>query len=69
MNSETRLAEIVTALEGIDTICLVMEGYAVRYYELFRNTIDFNLHLEPECWDDLPARRVLIPLFTGHPIF
>jgi len=25
-------------------------------YELDRNTVDFDLHLAPDCWDDLPVR-------------
>jgi hypothetical protein len=56
VNSEVRLANIVTALEQAGIACLVMGGHAVRFYGLLRNTVDFDLQLSPECWDDLPAR-------------
>jgi hypothetical protein len=68
VNSEARLAEIMTALEGVNLTCLVMGGHAVCYYGLRRNTIDFDLHLAPESWHDLPARLAAIPLFAGKPI-
>jgi hypothetical protein len=68
VSSETRLAEIVTALEGVSLTCLVMGGHAVRYYGLRRNTIDFDLHLTPDDWDDLPSRLAAIPLFAGKPV-
>jgi hypothetical protein len=62
--SEIRLAEIVTILEGVNITFLVMGGHAVRYYGLSRNTIDFDLHLAPDNWDDLPARLRTTPLFA-----
>ena len=48
MNPESRLAEIVAALEGAGIPCLVMGGHAVRFYGLSTNTFDFDLHLAPE---------------------
>jgi len=68
VNSETRLAEIVTALEAASVRCLVMGGHAVRYYGLNRNTRDFDLHVAPDCWDDLPARIAGSPLLAGKPV-
>jgi hypothetical protein len=68
VNSESRLAEIVTALEGEGIACLVMGGHAVRYYGLIRNTIDFDLCLAPEVWDDLPARLAATPLLTKQAV-
>lgn len=56
MNPEARLAQILDALEAVGLRCLVMGGHAVRYYGFERNTLDFDLHLAPECWDALPAR-------------
>ena len=53
MNPESRLAEIVSALEGAGIPCLVMGGHAVRFYGLSRNTIDFDLHLAPDSWAEL----------------
>jgi hypothetical protein len=64
VNPENRLAEIVGALEGIGVSCLVMGGHAVRYYGLSRNTNDFDLHLEPDRWDDLAGRLASAPLFA-----
>jgi hypothetical protein len=55
VTSEARLAEIVTALEAVGLSCLVMGGHAVRYYGIERNTIDFDLHLSPACWKELPS--------------
>ena len=54
MNPDARLAEIVTALEAVGLSCLVMGGHAVRFYGVDRNTADFDLHLAPDGWDDLP---------------
>jgi hypothetical protein len=67
VSPDTRLAEIVTALDGVGLTCLVMGGHAVRYYGLSRNTIDFDLHLAPGNWDDLPGRLATTPLFSGNP--
>jgi hypothetical protein len=68
VNSEARLAAIVTALEAVGLSCLVMGGHAVRFYGLSRNTIDFDLHLAPDSWHDLPARLARAPLFAGTPL-
>lgn len=65
MNPEARLAAIVTALEGAGLTCLVMGGPAVRYYGLARNTVDYDLHLSPETWDDLPQRLGRSGIFDG----
>lgn len=68
MNAEARLAEIFTALEGQGLRCLVMVGHAVRFYGLDRNTVDFDLHLAPDCWDDLPLRLSQTSLFACKPL-
>ena len=64
MNADVRLAEIVAALEGADTRCLVMGGHAVRFYGLNRNTSDFDLNVAPGSWEDLlpfaPAASVVL---------
>jgi hypothetical protein len=65
---ETRLAEIVTVLEGVGIPCLVMGDHAVRFYGLSRNNIDFDLHLAPDSWDDLSARLASTALFAGKPV-
>ena len=65
MNSETRLAEVVAALETVGIRCLVMGGHAVRYYGVDRNTNDFDLHVSPNCWDDLAERLRRSALFAG----
>jgi hypothetical protein len=69
VNPEVRLAEIVAALEAAGIPCLVMGGHAVRYYGLNRNTIDFDVHVAPDRWEDLPARLAAAPLFLGSPLF
>ena len=65
MNAEARLADIITALEQAGLNCLVMGGHAVRFYGLERNTIDFDLHLAPACWDDLSFKLSQTALFGG----
>lgn len=65
MSGERRLAEIVTDLESVGLVCLVMGGHAVRYYGLWRNTNDFDLHLAPDTWDELSARVARTSLFMG----
>jgi len=45
-----------------------MGGHAVRFYGLSRNTIDFDLHLEPESWAELSSRLAGTPLFVGKPV-
>jgi hypothetical protein len=68
LNPEARLAEIITALEAIGLNCLIMGGHAVRFYGLDRNTVDFDLHLAPDCWNALPHRLSQTPLFAGKPL-
>jgi hypothetical protein len=68
VNPETRLADIFAALEAVGLSCLIMGGHAVRFYGLDRNTGDFDLHLAPEGWDDLPHRLSQAPLFAGQPL-
>jgi len=68
VNPESRLAEIVSALEGAGIPCLVMGGHAVRFYGLSRNTIDFDLHLAPDSWAELSSRLAGTPLFAGKPV-
>jgi hypothetical protein len=65
VNSEARLAEIITALEAVGLNALVMGGHAVRFYGVDRNTADFDLHLAPDCWSDLPLKLSQTPLFAG----
>ncbi len=58
MNSETRLAEILTALDQLGWSYLVMGGHAARYYGVSRNTVDYDLCLSLRHWNDLePALR------------
>jgi hypothetical protein len=66
VTTEARLGEIVTALEAVGVRCLVMGGHAVRFYGVDRNTNDFDLHLSPDSWDDLPARLRGSALFAGR---
>lgn len=68
MNPEARLAEIVTALEAVGLTCLVMGGHAARYYGLQRNTNDYDLHLAPERWQDLPYLLRQCSIFLGLPV-
>ena len=68
MNPESRLAEIVSALEVASIPCLVMGGHAVRFYGLSRNTIDFDLHLAPDGWAELSSRLAGTPLYAGKPV-
>jgi hypothetical protein len=56
MSAEERLAAIVTALEEVGIPYLVMGGHAVRYYGVGRNTIDFDLHVALDDWEQLPDR-------------
>jgi hypothetical protein len=65
VNPETRLADIITTLEAVGLNSLVMGGHAVRFFGLDRNTADYDLHLAPECWDDLPDKLSQAPLFAG----
>ncbi len=68
MNPETRLAEIVTALEAVGLTCLVMGGHAARYYGLQRNTNDYDLHLTPDRWPDLLTLLQQSSLFQGQTV-
>jgi hypothetical protein len=63
VNSDERLAQIVSALESVGLDCIVMGGHAVRYYGIERTTIDFDLHLAPDSWKDLPAKLAQTALF------
>jgi hypothetical protein len=67
VSPEERLAGIVTALEGVGLSHLVMGGHAARFYGLQRNTVDFDLHLAPDRWDDLPDLLARTPLFAAGP--
>lgn len=66
MSGEARLAQIVTALERVGISCLIMGGHAVRYYGLERNTVDFDLHLSADGWDDLTGRLSQTGLFGNQ---
>ena len=66
MNPAERLAEVVTALERAGLTSLVMGGHAVRFYGLERNTNDFDLHLSPQDWDELPQRLIRSGLFGAE---
>jgi hypothetical protein len=66
--SDVRLAEVVSALEGVGISCLVMGGHAVRFYGLSRHTNDVDLHISPDQWDDLPARLARTNLFAGQAV-
>jgi hypothetical protein len=68
VNPEARLAEIFSALETAGLTCLIMGGHAVRFYGLDRNTVDFDLRLAPDCWEDLPHKLSQTPLFAGRPV-
>jgi hypothetical protein len=68
VNSENRLAEIVTALEQVGLTVLVMGGHAVRYYGLDRNTNDFDLHISLAEGEDLAARLAQSSLAANHPL-
>jgi hypothetical protein len=65
VTAATRLAEIITALEAVGVSCLVMGGHAVRYYGLERTTVDFDLHLSPDRWDELPRALAQSSLARG----
>lgn len=66
MSPDEKLAAVVTALEGVGIRCLVMGGHAVRYYGLDRTTDDFDLHLAPDCWDDLADRMARSDWLRGR---
>src|SRR5947209_20427458 len=42
-----------------------MGGHAIRFYGVDRNTVDFDLHLAPDCWRDLPHKLSQTSLFVG----
>lgn len=65
MNPEARLADILTALESVGLSYLVLGGHAARYYGVSRTTSDYDLHLAPDGWDDLPARLSRCALFQS----
>jgi hypothetical protein len=62
---DSRLAEVVSQLEGAGVSCLVMGGHAVRFYGLSRYTNDVDLHVSPGQWGDLTARLARTNLFAG----
>jgi hypothetical protein len=66
MISDTRLAEVVSALETAGVSCLVMGGHAVRYYGLTRHTNDVDLSISSDHWNDLPARLAKSGLFAAQ---
>ena len=66
MTPDRKLAEVVTALEAVGVRSLVMGGHAVRYYGLDRITDDFDLHLAPDCWDDLAERMARSDWLRGR---
>ena len=68
MTAAERMAIIVEALEAAGLRCLVMGGHAVRYYGFDRNTVDFDLQLADEGWDDLAARLAGTPLASSGPL-
>jgi hypothetical protein len=68
VNPDERLAEIVGALESVGLTSLVMGGHAVRFYGLQRNTIDFDLLLAPDQWEDLPALLSRTTLFSARAV-
>jgi hypothetical protein len=68
VNPEARLAEIITALEAAGLAGLVMGGHAVRYYGLRRDTNDYDFHLAPESWQNLPDKLGRTSLFAGRPL-
>jgi hypothetical protein len=68
VNLDARLAEVVAALEAVGLNCLVMGGHAVRFYGVDRNTGDFDLHLAPDCWDDLQLALSRTSLYAGKPL-
>jgi hypothetical protein len=45
---DVRVAKVVAALEAVSVSCLVMDGHAVRFYGLSRNTNDIDLHVAPD---------------------
>jgi hypothetical protein len=45
-----------------------MGGPAVWFYGLQRNTVDFDFHLAPDHWDDLPELLSRTPLISGERI-
>lgn len=69
MSVDERLAAIVTGLDSVGAASLIMGGHAVRFYGLQRNTIDFDLHLAPDRWGDLPELLWRTNLFSkGLPV-
>ncbi|MCA9219417.1 MAG: hypothetical protein KDA71_03755 [Planctomycetales bacterium] len=45
-----------------------MGGHAARFYGVERNTNDFDLHLSPDCWDDIKAKIQASPLATNFKV-
>jgi hypothetical protein len=65
VNSESRLAQIISELEAVGLNSLIMGGHAVRFYGVDRNTVDFDLHLAPDGWDELPEKLSQATLLAG----
>jgi hypothetical protein len=55
VNSEVRLAAILSALDQFGWLYLVMGGHAARYYGVSRNTVDYDLCVALTNWNDLGA--------------
>jgi hypothetical protein len=68
VNSEARLAEILSALDQLDWSYLVMGGHAARYYGVSRNTADYDLHISVGRWDDLESALRQTELFAQGPL-
>jgi hypothetical protein len=68
VTADERLGEVITALQAVGISCLVMGGHAVRFYGLARYTNDFDVHIAPDRWDDLPNRLARSKLFSGQPM-
>jgi hypothetical protein len=45
-----------------------MGGHAVRFYGFARNTIDADLHISPDRWDDLAGLLARTRLFAGQAV-
>jgi hypothetical protein len=68
VNPDVRLAEIVASLEAAGLTCLIMGGHAARFYGVDRTTGDFDLHLAPDRWENLPLALSRTTLFAGKPL-
>lgn len=64
MNSDERLASILSALDELGWSYLVMGGHAARYYGVSRNTADYDLCISLTNLLDMEAALRGIPLFA-----